>query len=161
MSCLTSPPSPLNASWSNPPEHPDKIPFSSRVRTYPARELLLAYLYEFKVWRQVEIFPRSRGSQREMNANVDSDKVKSCTFEHFCYEGYGCETCSLMLREWLRLRVSENRVLRKRFGHNREQVTKEWRRLRNKELYGVNSPNIIRVIRSRRTWWAKYVACRE
>jgi hypothetical protein len=162
MSCLTSPHlSLLNASWSNPPEHPDKVPFSSRVRTSPARELLLAYAYESKMWRQVEICPRSRGSQREPNANGDNGKGQSCTFENLCYEGYGCATCSLTLREWLGLRVSENRVLRKRFGHKRDEVTREWRRLRNEELYGVNSPNIIRVIRSRRTWWAKHVARRE
>ena len=51
--------------------------------------------------------------------------------------------------------------MRKRFGHKRDEVTREWRRLRNKELYGVNSPNIVRVIRSRRTRWAKHVSCKE
>jgi hypothetical protein len=162
MSCLTSPHlSPLNASWSNPPEHTDKVPFSSRVRTFPARELSLVYVFEFKVWRQVEICPRSRWSQREPNAKADKRKGKSCTFERSCYEGYGCEIWSVTLRQWPWLRVSENRVLRKRFGHKRDGVTREWRRPRNDELYGVNSPNIIRVIRSRKTWWAKHVACRE
>jgi len=76
MSCLTSPyVSQLNASWSNPPEHPDKFPFSSHVRTSSTLELSLVYVYEFKVWRQVEICPRSHVSQRETNANAIMAKV--------------------------------------------------------------------------------------
>jgi len=47
---------------------------------------------------------------------------------------YGCETWSLILREERRLRVFENRVLRIIFGHNRNEVTVEWRKLRNEEL---------------------------
>jgi hypothetical protein len=47
---------------------------------------------------------------------------------------YGCETWSLTLREEHRLRVFENRVLRRIFGPKREEVTGEWRRLRNEEL---------------------------
>ena len=44
---------------------------------------------------------------------------------------YGCETCSLTLREERRLRVFENRVLRKVFGPKRDEVTGEWRKLHN------------------------------
>ena len=44
---------------------------------------------------------------------------------------YGCETWSLILREELRLRVSENRVLRRIFGPKRDEVTGEWRKLHN------------------------------
>jgi len=63
---------------------------------------------------------------------------------------YGCETWSLTLREELRLRVFENRVLRRRFGPMREEVTREWRKLLNEELNDPYSlPNIIRVIKSR------------
>jgi hypothetical protein len=52
------------------------------------------------------------------------------------------------LREECRLRVFENRVLRRIFGSKRDEVTGEWRRLHNKELYAVySSPNIIRVIK--------------
>jgi len=40
---------------------------------------------------------------------------------------YGCETWSLTLTEERRLRVSENRVLRRSFGPNRDEVTREWR----------------------------------
>ena len=42
---------------------------------------------------------------------------------------YGCETWSLILREERRLRVFENRVLRRIFGHKRDGVTGEWRKL--------------------------------
>ena len=47
---------------------------------------------------------------------------------------YGCETWSLILWEERRLRVFENRVLRKIFGPKRDEVTGEWRKLHNEEL---------------------------
>jgi len=47
---------------------------------------------------------------------------------------YGCETWSLTLREGRRLRVFENRVLRRIFGPKRDEVTREWRKLCNEEL---------------------------
>jgi len=47
---------------------------------------------------------------------------------------YGCETWSLTLTEERRLRVFENRVLRRIFGLTRDEVTGEWRRLHNEEL---------------------------
>jgi hypothetical protein len=72
---------------------------------------------------------------------------------------YGCETWSFTLRKEHRLRVFENRVLREVFVLKTEQVTREWRRLRNEELHDVyRSPNIIREITSRRMRWAKHVA---
>jgi hypothetical protein len=72
---------------------------------------------------------------------------------------YGCETCSLALREEYRLRVFENRVLRRIFGPKREEITGEWRRLHNMELYHLfSSPNIIRVITPRRIRLLRYVA---
>jgi hypothetical protein len=56
-----------------------------------------------------------------------------------------------MLREERRLRVSENRVLKKIFGPKRDEVTGEWRKLHNEELNNMySSPNIVRVIKSRR-----------
>jgi hypothetical protein len=71
---------------------------------------------------------------------------------------YGCETWSLTLREECRLRVLENRALRRIFGPKRDEVTGEWRRLHNKEPYALySSPNITRVIKTRRPRWAKYV----
>ena len=47
---------------------------------------------------------------------------------------YGCETLSLTLREEQKLRVFENRVLRRVFGLKRDKVTGEWRKLHNEEL---------------------------
>jgi len=72
---------------------------------------------------------------------------------------YGCETWSLTLREERKLRVFENMVLRKIFGPRRDEVTAEWRRLHNEELNDLySSPNIVRVIKSRRLRWAGHVA---
>jgi hypothetical protein len=72
---------------------------------------------------------------------------------------YGCESWSLTLREECRLRLFENKVLRRIFGPKRDAVTGEWRRLHNKELYALySSPNSIRVIKSRRLRWAGHVA---
>jgi hypothetical protein len=72
---------------------------------------------------------------------------------------YGCETSSLTLREEQRPRVFENRVLRRIFGPKRDEATAEWRRLHNEELNDLySSPNIIRVIKSKRMRWAGHVA---
>jgi len=70
---------------------------------------------------------------------------------------YGCETWSLTSREERRLRVSENRVLRRMFEPKRDEVTREWRKLHNEELNDLYSPNIFRVIKSR-IRWAEHVA---
>ena len=70
---------------------------------------------------------------------------------------YGCDTWSLTLREERKSRVFENMVLRRIFGPRREEVTGEWRRLQNElnDLY--SSPNIVRVIKSRRMRWVGHV----
>jgi hypothetical protein len=68
---------------------------------------------------------------------------------------YGCETWSLTLREEHRLRMFENRVLRRVFEPKRDEVTGEWRKLHNEELHILySSANIIRQIKSRRMRWA-------
>jgi hypothetical protein len=55
--------------------------------------------------------------------------------------------------------VFENRVLRRIFGPKRDDVTADWRKLHNEELHNLNSsPNIIRMIKSRRMRWAGHVA---
>jgi hypothetical protein len=62
---------------------------------------------------------------------------------------------SLTLREEHRLKVFENRVLRRIFGPKRDDVTGEWRKLHNEELHNLySSPNKIRMIKSRRMRWA-------
>ena len=72
---------------------------------------------------------------------------------------YGCETWSLTLKEEKKLRVFENMVLRIIFGPRRDEVTGECGRLHNEELNDLYpSPNIVRVIKSRRMRWAGYVA---
>jgi hypothetical protein len=66
---------------------------------------------------------------------------------------------SLTLREEHRLRVFENRVLRRIFGPKRDEVTGGWRKLHNEELHGLySSPSIVRVIKARRMRWAGHVA---
>ena len=71
---------------------------------------------------------------------------------------YGCETWSLTLREECRLRVFENRVLTRTFEPKRDAIG-DWRRFHNEELHCLyRSPNIVRVIKSRRLRWADRVA---
>jgi hypothetical protein len=72
---------------------------------------------------------------------------------------YGCETWSLKMREERRLRVFENKVLRRIFGLKRDEVTGEWRKLQNGELNDLYSlPNIVEVLKWRRMRWAGHVA---
>jgi hypothetical protein len=64
---------------------------------------------------------------------------------------YGCETWFLAVREEYKLRVFQNRVLRRIFGPNRDGITGGWRKLHNEELHNLySSPSIIRIIKSRR-----------
>ena len=59
---------------------------------------------------------------------------------------YGCEAWSLTLREECRLRVFENRILMRIFGHKRDE-NREWRRLHNEELFGMyRSANRVRMV---------------
>jgi hypothetical protein len=72
---------------------------------------------------------------------------------------YGCETWPVTLREEHRLRVFENRVLRRIFGPERDEVTGSWRKLHNEELHNLYcSPRIISMIKSRRMRWAGHIA---
>jgi hypothetical protein len=66
------------------------------------------------------------------------------------------------LREECRLRVFENRVLRRVFGPKRDEVTWEWRKLHNEELNDLYSlPNIVRVVKLRRMRWVGHVVHME
>jgi hypothetical protein len=74
---------------------------------------------------------------------------------------YGCETWSLTLREEHRLRVFANRKLSIIFRPKRDEVMEDgdWRKLHNEVLHNLySSPNIIRMIKSRRMRWAGHVA---
>ena len=89
----------------------------------------------------------------------------SCTQKHnMVYMNWfnytvGCETWSLTLREERRLRMFENRVLRRIFRPTRDGVTVEWEKIHNEELNDLYcSPNIVRVIKSRRMRWVGHVA---
>jgi hypothetical protein len=71
-----------------------------------------------------------------------------------------CETWPLTLKEEHRLRVYENRVLRRMFGRKGEEVSGGCRRQHNEALRNLYaSPHIIRVIKSRRMRWVDHVAC--
>jgi hypothetical protein len=70
---------------------------------------------------------------------------------------YGCETWSVTLREEQRLRVFENRVLRRIFGSYRDEVTEEWGKLHSEELHNLYLS--LRQIKSRRMRWTGPVAC--
>jgi hypothetical protein len=63
------------------------------------------------------------------------------------------------LKEERRIKVFENRALRRIFGPKRDEVRSEWRKLHNDELHDLySSSKIVRVIKSRRMRWAGYVA---
>ena len=71
---------------------------------------------------------------------------------------HGCETWSLTLREERKLKVFENRVLRRIFRPKRDEVTGKWRKLHNEQINDLySSLNIIRVFKSRMRW-ARHVA---
>jgi hypothetical protein len=93
----------------------------------------------------------SRLLSRNVNVKIYKTKILPVVL-------YGCETLSLTLREEHRLRVFENRVVRRIFGPKRSEVTGEWGKLHDEELHILySSPNIIRQIKSRRIRWAGHV----
>jgi hypothetical protein len=94
-------------------------------------------------------------SSRLISKNLKTKIYKTVIFPVVLY---GCETWSLTLREEHGLRVFENRVLRKMFGPKREEDG-SWKKLHNDELHSLySSPNIVRVIKSRRMGWEGHVA---
>jgi hypothetical protein len=75
-------------------------------------------------------------SSRLLSRNVKVKIYKTIILPVFLY---GCETWSLALREEHRLRVFENRVLRRIFGPKKDEVTEKWRKLHNEELHNLYS----------------------
>jgi len=72
---------------------------------------------------------------------------------------YGCEIWSITLADEHKLRVLENKVLKKIYGPKQGDMAGEWRRLHNKELHGLyDSPDVVRIMKSRRLRWAGHVA---
>ena len=66
---------------------------------------------------------------------------------------------ALTLREEHRSRAFQTKVLRKIFGTKRDEITEEWKKVHNADLYALYSlPNIIRNLKSRQLRWAKHVA---
>jgi hypothetical protein len=99
--------------------------------------------------------------QNLLSSRLLSKKVKIRIYKTiiFAVVLYDCKTWSLTLREEHRLRVFENRVLRKIFGPKRDEVTGEWRKMHKEELRDLYcSRSIIRIINSRRMRWAGHVA---
>jgi hypothetical protein len=100
--------------------------------------------------------------QNPLSSSLLSKNIKSRIYKTIILPVilYGCETWSLTLREEHRLRVFESRVLRRIFEPKRDEVTGGWRKLHNMELHNLySSPNIIRMVKSRRMRWAEHVAC--
>jgi hypothetical protein len=76
---------------------------------------------------------------RLLSKNVKIKKYRTIILPDVLYE---CKTWSLTLREKCRLRVFENRVLRRIFRCKKDEVRGDWRRLHNKELYALNSSSL-------------------
>jgi len=108
-----------------------------------------------KLWNACYYSVQNLRSSRLLSKNL---KIKIYRTIILSVVLYGCETWSLTLREESRLRVFENRVLRRVFGPKRDEVTGELRKLHNEELIDLYSlPNIVRVVKSRRMRWAGHV----
>jgi hypothetical protein len=89
-----------------------------------------------------------------------NEKVKICRTIILPIVLYRCEIWSLPVTELHRLRVFENRVLRRIFGPKIDEVTGEWRKLHSGELHNLySSPDIIKQTKSWRMRWAGHVAC--
>jgi hypothetical protein len=72
---------------------------------------------------------------------------------------HGCAIWSLIIRKEHRLRVFENKMLRRIFGPKRDKVTGGWRKLHNEELHNsYSSPSMLRTIKPRRMKWAGNLA---
>jgi len=110
---------------------------------------------------------RSQTSDLPACSTVPQPTVPPCTPKIYIYIYrtivlpivlYGCETWSLKLGEDCRLRVFENRVLRRIFGPKKDEVTGKWMKLHNEEVNDLySSPGIVQVIKLKRMRWVGHV----
>ena len=99
--------------------------------------------------------------QKPFYSNLIHKNIKIRTYRNIILHVvfYGCEIWSFTLKKERRVKVFENRVLRRIFGPKRDEITGERRKLHNEELYDLYClQNIVRVIKSRRVRWAGHVA---
>jgi len=143
-----------------------KIDKSSIERVEEFKYLVTTLTNQNSIQEEIKSRPKSGNTYYYSVQNLLSSRLLSKNLKIKIYRTiilpvvlYGCETCSLTLREERRLRVFENRVLRRVFGPKRDEVAEEWRKLHNeefKDLYSLS--NIVRVVKSRRMSWAGDVA---
>ncbi|KAJ4431239.1 hypothetical protein ANN_19836 [Periplaneta americana] len=133
-----------------------------RIGIFPTPHCPLCPNHEEMYMEHLKHSAMSTGSQIQMapQATVNSGQpVHSQDSNMSTVFLYGCETWTFTLREEQRLRVFENKVLRKIFVAERDEVTGEWRKLHNAELHALySSPDIIRNIKSRCLRWTGHVA---
>jgi hypothetical protein len=104
-------------------------------------------VFEINIYPKEFVLTESVHEKTKIQVRVTMTSIELAT-RIFPVVLYGCETWSLTMRKERRLRVFENRVLRRIFGPKRDEVTVEWRRLHNKELHALySSPSIIPVMK--------------
>jgi hypothetical protein len=119
------------------------------------------------IHKEIKSTLNSRNACYHSVRNPLSSRLLSKNLKFFVYNTIilhvwcGCETWSVTLREGRRLRVFENRVLRRIFGHKREELAEGWKILHNVELQNLyTSQSIMRMMNSRNMRWAGHIARR-
>ncbi|KAJ4428715.1 hypothetical protein ANN_25708 [Periplaneta americana] len=131
-------------------ENPQTIRENTRILLEASKEIGLEVSPEKTKYRIM-----SRDENMVRNGNIKIGNLSFEDMEKFKYLGATVTN----INEEHRLRVFENKVLKKIFGAKRDEVTGEWRKLHNTELHALySSPDIIRNIKSRRLRWAGHVA---
>jgi hypothetical protein len=156
----------MSRDWNAGPDHSVKIDKSSIERVEEFRYLGTTLTDQNSIQEEIKSRLKSGNAYYHSVQNMLSSRLLSKNLKIKIYRTimlplvlYGCETWSLTLREERRLRVFENRVLRRVFGPKRDEVTGELRKLHNEELNDLYSlSNIVRVAKSRRMRWAGHVA---